>query len=56
MADVIGAFFRGFIELVIHAVVEGVIKLLGWRNLLTLLALLAIGAAVFYFASPHVLT
>jgi len=56
MADLIGAFFRELIGMILQGVVEGAVKLFGWLNLLILVAVVAVGAAAFYFAMPGLLT
>lgn len=52
MADFVAALVRGLIEFFFQVLVEGIAKLLGWRNFLILLALIAVGVAVFFFGLP----
>jgi len=53
MADFVGAFFRGLIELVFQGLIEGVVKLMGWRKLLIVLGVVIAGIVIFYYVMPN---
>lgn len=53
MADFVGALFRGLFELVFPGLIEGVVKLVGWRNLLIALGVVIAGIVFFYYVMPN---